>query len=268
MKPLAALALAVLWAAPAAADKDASAKLAVETSQAAIGSMLPDLAFTRSDGARINLSAYRGRPLLVSLVYTGCADVCPALIENLAPAVEVARDALGHDSFSVVTVGFDTRNDTPARMRSFARQHGATLPNWDFLAADAATLDALVAATGFSFYPSAGGFDHMAQVTVVGADGVIYQHVYGGVFEPPAIVEPLKDLVFGRSRPLLSAAGLLDRVRFYCTIYNPNTGRYYFNYSLIIGILIGVVCIVGGGGVLIREFRRGGRPATRGTATR
>lgn len=268
MKPLVAFALAMLWSTPATADKDASAQKAVETSQAAIGSMLPDLAFTRSDGARINLSAYRGRPLLVSLVYTGCADVCPALIENLAPAVDIAQDALGRDSFSVVTVGFDTRNDTPARLRSFARQHGATLPNWDFLAADAATLDALVAATGFSFYPSAGGFDHMAQVTVVGADGVIYQHVYGGVFEPRAIVEPLKDLVFGRSRPLLSAAGLLDRVRFYCTIYNPNTGRYYFNYSLIIGIAIGVICIFVVGGILIREFLRSRRLTIKGTATR
>ena len=111
-------------------------------------------------------------------------------------------------------------------------------------------------------------FDHMAQVTVVSGDGAIYQHVYGGVFGPQAIVEPLKDLVFGRQRPLLSAAGLLDRVRFYCTIFNPNTGRYYFNYSLIIAIVIGVFCFLVVGGVLIREFRRSARPTSTGNAPR
>lgn len=268
MRFLITFSLALIWTLPAIADKQTAPENALATSQAALGSVLPDLAFIRSDGKPVRLSAYRGRPLLVSLVYTGCADVCPALIENLAPAVEVAQEALGRDSFAVVTVGFDTRNDTPERLRSFARQHGATLPNWDFLAADETTLDALVAATGFSFFPSAGGFDHMAQVTVVGADGVIHQHVYGGVFGPQAIVEPLKDVVLGRQRPLLSAAGLLDRVRFYCTIFNPNTGRYYFNYSLIIGVVIGIICIIIGGVVLFREFRRSTRPTSAGTAPR
>lgn len=268
MKAVAALALAVAAAAlPAAADDTADAARALDRSQAVIGTVIPDLAFVRSDGTPVSLAAYRGRPLLVSLVYTGCADVCPALIENLAPAVEVAQDALGPDAFSVVTVGFDTRNDTPERLRSFARQHGATLPNWDFLATDATTLDALTAATGFTIYPSAGGFDHMAQVTVVGSDGRIYQHVYGGVFGAQSIVEPLKDLVLGTRHPVTSVAGLIDRVKFYCTIYNPNTGRYYFNYSLIIGIVIGLACFTAIGGFLIREFRRGGQPSGSGSPT-
>ncbi len=83
-------------------------------------------------------------------------------------------------------MGFDTRNDTPQRMRSFAREHGAGGDNWHFLSADSKTLDELTAAVGFSYFSSAGGFDHMAQVTVIDKNGKVYRQVYGGGFRSAA----------------------------------------------------------------------------------
>lgn len=209
-------------------------------SQAAIGGSLPDVVFTDTEGRRVRLADFRGKPLLVTLLYTGCTDVCPTLIENLVPAVKVARDALGADSFAVVTVGFDIRQDSPDRLRSFARTRGANMSNWSFLAADEASLDRLARAVGFAFYSRPGGFDHMSQVSIVDADGRLYQQVYGAVFEPPLIVEPLKNLVYKRDAPLASMQGLIDRVKFFCTIYDPSSGRYYFNYSLFMSIAIGL----------------------------
>jgi protein SCO1/2 len=102
----------------------------------------------------------------------------------------------------------------------------------------------------------AGAFEHTAQVSVVDQKGELYQQVYGGTFQAPAIVEPLKDLVFGRRHPLISLDGIADRVRLFCTIYNPRTGRYYFNYSLIVGFVIGAGCLLLVLTVLIREQRR------------
>jgi protein SCO1 len=192
----------------------------------------------------------------------GCADICPAIIESLAPAVDAGKEALGEDSFSVVTIGFDTRNDTPDRMRSFARQHKAGGSNWYFLSSDQKTLDKLASTVGFSFFPSAGGFDHMAQVTVLDKTGKIYRQVYGASFTPPQIVEPLKELVFGREKPFFSLQGIVDRVKLFCTVYNPNTGRYYFNYSLFASIFIGAGCLLAVLYVLLKETRkafRGGK---------
>jgi protein SCO1/2 len=241
---------------PVPAHEKPSPAEALGTAEAAIGRELPALSFRGVSGDVVRLDDFRGRPLLLSLVYTACNDVCPTLIENLRPAVEVGQEALGRDSFAVVTIGFDSRNDTPERMRAFSRGHGIDLPNWHFLAADHNTLDRLSKAVGFTFYPAAGGFEHMAQVTVIDAQGRIFQHVYGGVFEPPAIVEPLKDLVYGRQRSILSLDGILDRVKFFCTIYNPNTGRYYFNYSLFLSVAIGFACLSLILVMLIREARK------------
>lgn len=254
---LAALLLA--FHASAYANEPPRQEAAFEAARSALGQEVPALSFTASDGRRIDLADLRGRPLLVSLVYTGCADVCPALIENLGPAVKVAQDALGVDSFATVTIGFDIRNDTPARLASYARQHGATLPNWMFLSADQPTLDLLVEAVGFEFFPSAGGFEHMAMVSVIDSDGRLYRQVYGGMFEPPSIVEPLKELVLEQRRPLTSFGGLMDRIRAFCTVYSPNARRYYFSYSLFIGMAIGLGSLLLILTWLVREALRGRR---------
>jgi protein SCO1/2 len=252
----------VLLAAPALADAgaDAVATQAVKTSQAAIGRVLPALTFSDVAGKPFRLADHKGTPIVISMVYTGCADVCPLIIDNLYKAVDVAQEALGKDAFTTVTIGFDVARDTPERMASFARERGAALPNWHFLAADKAGIEALTVATGFTFIPSAGGFDHLAQVTIVDQDGAIYAQVFGGAFTPQAVVEPLKELVFGNRRPASLLTRISERIRLFCTVYNPNTGRYYFNYSLFIGIAIGIASLGLVAVWLIREFRRPDRP--------
>jgi protein SCO1 len=230
---------------------------AIAASQGARGRDLPDANLMTIDGKTVRLSDYRGRPLLVTMIYTGCIDVCPTFIESLRPAVEAAQKALGADSFATITVGFDTLQDTPNRMRAYARARGIDLPNWDFLSTDEANLHVLASAVGFAYYSRATGFDHFAQVSIVDAGGRVYQQVYGAVFEPPLVVEPLKFLVLGRGEPLSSLARLIDRVRFFCTVYDPSAGRYYFNYSLFMTIGIGFACFGAALVFLLREWRRG-----------
>ena len=260
MKCSMVLIVAALTIGVAESARSSEAEDAFDVSQAALGAPIPDLSFTDTRNQPVRLSDFQGKPLVITLVYTGCADVCPAIIESLYPAVREAQQALGEDSFSVITVGFDTRNDSAVRMRSFARQHGVDLPNWTFLAGTSDAVDRLASAVGFTIIPSAGGFDHMAQVTFVDKAGNIYQHLYGGSFSTPAVVEPLKDLVFDRQKPVLSLAGIAERIKWFCTIYNPNTGRYYFNYSLFIGIAIGLACLLLVLSWLLREIFRTGGP--------
>lgn len=258
---LIALALAVAFM-PGCAWAADNAANAIALSQAALGQRLPDLAFTDTEGRTVRLADYRGKPLLISMIYTGCTDVCPTLLESLYPAVEAGRRTLGEDSFAVITVGFDIRNDTPARLRLFARSRGIDLPNWAFLAADEESLDALAKAVGFGIYSRAGGFDHLAQVSLIDAEGRVSQQIYGAVFEPPIIMDPLKALVLRRGEPLRSLDILVDRIRFFCTVYDPKSGRYYFNYSLFISVGIGLASF---SLILVALMREWWRSTGRGT---
>jgi protein SCO1 len=253
---LAFAALGWLLALVASAPGDDFLTSTIARSQGAIGQSLPDLALTGADGGKITLARFRGKPLLVSLVYTGCADVCPLVIENLAAASGVAEATFGRGSFNILTVGFDTKRDTPDRMRSFARQHHAGGENWLFAAADATTIDRLASAVGFDFAASASGFDHPAQVSVVDKEGRVYSQIYGGSFAIPAVVEPLKSLIYGGSRPVFSLAGLGDRIKLVCTVYDPRTGRYYFDYSIILSVFIGASFLAIALHFLVRELRK------------
>jgi protein SCO1/2 len=233
---------------------------ALELSQAAIGRSLGDYSFTTADGDTISLQDYKGKPLLVSMIFTSCHHICPTTTKHLKNASAAAQEALGKDSFEIVSIGFDTANDTPDSMRSFAAQQQVRDSNWQFLSASPETIEELSQDLGFQFFASPNGFDHLIQLSMIDRDGKVYSQVYGMKFELPALVEPLKQLVLNRpesaGHPI---SGLVDRVRLFCTVYNPATGRYEFDNTLFIQIVIGFFVVFSIAFYLLREVRRARR---------
>jgi protein SCO1/2 len=236
---------------------DFDEKTALATSQAAIGGMLEDITLRDRSGKAVRLADYRGKPLVISVIYTSCYHICPTTTKHLAKVVQTARAALGEDSFRVVTIGFDTAKDNPEAMRSFAKQQGVDLPGWEFLSTDAASMARLAKNIGFLYFASPKGFDHLMQATVVDANGKIYRQVYGMTFDTPLLVEPLKELVFGEQPSESALAGLWSKVKLFCTTYDPANDRYRVDYSLFIGMFIGFIIIASGVFYLVRELRRG-----------
>lgn len=229
---------------------------ALAYSQSAIGrSITPHRLLDGASNER-RLSDFHGKPLVLNLVYTGCAHSCPLIVQTLYNAVEVAQDAFGADAFTVVTIGFDTEIDTPDQMRFYARSQGVDLPGWHFLSADQGTVEQLTREVGFIYFPSPKGFDHLAQVTVLDSDGRVFHQVYGDSFEPPALVEPLKQLISGQGSLPISLDGLVERVRLFCTLYDPASGRYRFEWSLFVGLAIAAMSLAGLGTILTRALFR------------
>lgn len=229
---------------------------ALAISQGAIGHAVGDQMLRDVEGRSFGLAELRGKPLVVSMIYTSCHHVCPTITKNLGIAVEIASEALGEDAFAVITVGFDWAVDTPDRMRLYAAERRIDVPNWHFLAGDPHSIEALSEDLGFLFYPSVKGFDHLTQTTVLDADGVVYRQIYGVDIEPPSLVEPLKELVFDTPRQ----AGLIEHwmatFRLFCTVYDPNSGRYKFDYSIAMTIFVGILCLGAIGTFIVREWRR------------
>jgi protein SCO1/2 len=220
--------------------------LALQLSQQAIGGSIGDYGLVDEFGRTVNLrSDYAGRPLVISMIFTSCHHVCPATTKHLASSVESAREALGDDSFDVVTIGFDVANDTPQAMAAFARRQGVADENWRFLSASSETIQTISEDLGFIFFPTPRGFDHINQSSVIDRNGVVYGQVYGVTFELPWLVEPLKEIVFNRpSSTGHLFAGLVDRVKLFCTVYDPATGRYRFDNSLFVQIAVGASMIL------------------------
>jgi protein SCO1/2 len=243
---LSAAAVAMLLALAAAqAQQPPDAEKALRESQAAIGRTLPDFTLRDRLNRPVKLSDYRGRPLVVSFVYTGCFQACPVTTQYLAKAVRQAREALGEESFQVVSIGFNQPFDSPDAMGAFSRQNRIADPRWEFLSPDARDVEALARAFGFSFAATAKGFDHVTQATIVDADGVVYRQVYGETFELPLFVGPLKELRSGQVSQAVTVANVWEKVKLYCTVYDPTTGGYRLNYSLFVEIFAGLTTFAG-----------------------
>lgn len=229
---------------------------ALEASQRAIGGTVGDHALTTSDGRRIRMSEFRGRPLVVSFIYTGCFQVCPVTTGFLAEAVAAARRAVGDDSFRVLTIGFNLPFDSPTAMREFARKHAVIDPRWTFATPTPESLDALAREMGFQWTPTGGGFDHLTQATILDREGRVVRQVYGDRFELPMFVAPMRALVLGDPAPKVDLASLIERVRVICTIYDPRSGRYRLDYGLFIELFTGTTIVIGTLWYLIAASRR------------
>lgn len=214
---------------------------ALRASQAVIGRAVAGHTLLDRDGRAVALSRYRGKPLLVSFIYTGCFQVCPTSTRSLQQSLQPLREAFGDASFNVVSIGFNQPADSPQAMRAFAAQHRIDEPNWDFLSPPPATVDALTRDFGFSALATPSGFDHVVGVSVVDGEGRVYAQVYGDVMTPDQLGEPLRRLLRGAPPAADGAlAGLIERVRIICTVYDPQTGRYRTDYGLILEIAGGL----------------------------
>jgi protein SCO1/2 len=209
-------------------------KTAFERSQSAIGKQVGDFVLLDRQGKPVELSRYRGKPLLVSFIYTACFQVCPTTTRNLQKAVENTVSVLGADRFNVISIGFNQPFDSPQALKDFSVQYGINLPNWEFLSPSAAIVGELTGNFGFSYVATSAGFDHLNQVTMVDAEGKIFRQVYGEKFNASDLAEPLKAMIAGAAIPpqVGTLKEIMERVRILCSIYDPVTGRYRTNYSI------------------------------------
>ena len=240
-------------------------------SQAAVGRTIADHVLLDRRERPVPLAGFRGKPLLVSFIYTGCFQICPTTTRSLADAVAKLSEDFGADAFNVVSIGFNQPFDSPPAMRAFAQQMRIDAPNWDFLSPSIATVQALTDDFGFRYVATPAGFDHVLTVSVLDAEGKLVQQVYGERLTRDQLGEPLRRLL--RNAPLDRAAPLADlieRVRIICTVYDPETGTYRFKYGLLIEIAGGVTFLVAMSWFFALEWRnrRRQRRAPRTTLAR
>ena len=244
--------------APAALDE----ALALRASQAVIGSAVPDHTLLDASGRPLRLSSYRGKPLLVSFIYTGCFQICPLQTRALLDAVKGLDARFGPHQYNVVSIGFNQPFDSPTAMRAFAAQQRIDRSNWAFLSPPPATVDPLTRDFGFSYAATPAGFDHLLGVTIVDAQGRIHTQVLGDRLNAAQLGEPLRELLGAAPLPQqLRLADVVERIRILCTVYDPDTGSYRYDLKLIFEIAGGLTFFISVGVYLLLDLLRRRRDA-------
>ncbi len=231
-------------------------KEALRISQAAVGKQLGDYTFLDRSGRKVRLADYRGKPLVISMIFTHCPFICATTTRSLS-ALKLSQAAFGADSFGVLTVGFDTENDTPEAMDDFAKRMGIDLTNWEFVSSDPETVKKLSKDLGFTFYPTdEGGFNHITQTTFIDAQGKVYRQIYGDEFDTRTLLDPLKEMIYNIKTAEPGLAGLSNKVKLFCTVYDAGSGKYTVSYSYFYGLGFSVLVSLLIAWWIIYEYRR------------
>ena len=92
---------------------------------------IPEVPLVRDDGRRVDLRSEieDGRPVVVAFIYTSCSAVCPLTTQTLS-ALQ-SRLGAARDHVHLLSISIDPEQDTPARLREYARRFSAG-PAWNY----------------------------------------------------------------------------------------------------------------------------------------
>lgn len=86
---------------------------------------VPAISLVRQDGGRVSLAREMddGRPVVLNFIFTSCSSICPLMSQVFADF----QRQLGTDSARVhlMSISTDPEQDSPARLRAYAKQFGA-----------------------------------------------------------------------------------------------------------------------------------------------
>jgi protein SCO1/2 len=222
-----------------------------------LGEQVPlDLVFRDETGRPIPLRAlFRGRAVVLSLVYYQCPMLCTLTLNGLASALSVLTFDVGKD-FDVVTVSFEPKETAPlaaakkkAHLERYQRPGAAE--GWHFLTGDAPAIASLTRAVGFRYVWDAETrqYAHPAGLVVLTPDGRIARYMYGVEYAPRdlrlALVEASQRRI----------GNPVDAVLLYCYQYDPARGRYAASVLRLVR-LGGILTVLGLASFVLVSLRR------------
>jgi protein SCO1/2 len=131
-----------------------------------------DAKFTDDTGQTVQLTTFRGQPVIAAMFFAQCEYACPMLVSD----IQRVRAALAPDVRArtrVVLVSFDTARDTPAVLKAYRERIGLDA-GVTLLRGNASSVQELAMLLGVKFkQDDRGQFAHSNLITVLNAEGEI-----------------------------------------------------------------------------------------------
>ena len=140
--------------------------------------------------------SWRGRPQIVSMLYTSCKFVCPMIIDG-GKAIEQALTATERARLGITMITFDPKRDTPQVLAGVRRNRDLDPSRWTLAQPDPREVRAIAGLLGIRYRELADGeFNHTSALVLLDADGRVIartDHV-GGLPDPAFLAAVRKTL--------------------------------------------------------------------------
>lgn len=155
------------------------------------GTPAPNFQLTDQYGKTVSLAQFRGKPVVVTFLYTHCPDVCPLTAEHLHTTLQ----QLGSDAknVAILAVSTDPKRDTTAEALKFSTEHN--MQNyWHFLTGTQQQLSPIWSSYSIYAQQQQQKVNHSTALYVIDKKG--NERVYmGDDFDPGQMAANLKQLL-------------------------------------------------------------------------
>jgi protein SCO1/2 len=131
---------------------------------------IPEFSFINQDSTVVNNETFEGKAYIVDFFFISCPTICPKVKKQMLRLSEEFKD---EPNLALLSHTIDTKRDTIARLKNYARNLGVGAPQWHFVTGDESGIYD-IADDYFSIAvkdPTApGGFDHSGRLILVDKD--------------------------------------------------------------------------------------------------
>lgn len=186
-----------------------------------------DITLRDESGREVKLGDYfRGRPVILTLVYYGCPMMCTQVLNGTLTALRAVKLDPGKD-YDIITVSFDPSEDhelATEKKASYTSQlkKPGIQESWHFFTGAEDQIKRLTSAVGFRYVydEKTNQFAHAAGIMVLTGDGRVSRYFYGVEYSA-------RDLRLGLVEASEGKIGTpTDAVLLLCFHYDPLNGRY------------------------------------------
>jgi protein SCO1 len=158
------------------------------------GVRVPDVELVNQDGKRVRFYSdlVTGKIVAINTIFTTCTTICPLMGANFAKLSKLLSGE-GAGKLSLISISIDPAEDTPERLKQWARGFGETGSEWTLLTGAKSEIDGLLKALQIF---TADKQDH-APLVLIGGEGAS-DWVRASALLPPA---RLADLIRARLAP-------------------------------------------------------------------
>jgi protein SCO1/2 len=165
------------------------------------GEEVPNAPFVDQDNRKRRFASFKGQPVVVTFIYTRCPlpTFCPMMDRHFVTIQgALEKEPALRGRVHLVTISFDPINDTPAVLRTHAKELGANRTVWTFLTGDRDEIDRFAARFGLQVTRALNDprdITHTLRTAIVDASGKLVKIYVGNEWTPDQVLADLRPVV-------------------------------------------------------------------------
>ena len=168
------------------------------------GDQVPDFSFLNQNGKRIQLAQFRGKPLLLTFVYTRCPlpDYCLLMSNNFSEILkQLHQDPKLFDKAQLLSISIDPDYDKPAVLRQYGKRYVGDIDpefqHWQFATGSPEQVKKAADYFGLAYNQKSGQIVHSLSTVLIGADGKVVKVYLGNEWKPADVAAAYAGQVHG-----------------------------------------------------------------------